>query len=239
MYYLPSLSPESPARKSRVSARLSRLLKLAPRFELAGENDPGLESARQFASQIFSQAFDARLEHFLPQFLTMHCADTLSGAVGLDFASQGPLFLEQYLDNPIEYHIESETGIAIARHSIVEIGNLVARNNGASLALFIVLASALHAAGYKTMAFTASRGLRDKFDRLGFKTVELARADESRLSGELGTDWGRYYDQDPLVMGGSLDAALALIQDKSLYRLLRCSLRGQIDSLIDSLVSAQ
>jgi len=239
MYCLPATNPESLSRDFGVSSRLSRLLQLTPQFDLLDGTDPRAETARLFVGQIFAEAFGAKPDHFLPQLLTLHCAKTLSGVVGIGLASRGPLFLEQYLDNPIECHLKTRLGIEVPRQEIVEIGNLVALNNGGSLALFIVLASALHTAGHQYLVFTATRQLREKFKRLGFATELLAGADEGRLNDEQKAVWGSYYEQDPKVMLGSLDAAVELIQRKPLFRLLQFSLQTEIDSVIKSLDSRQ
>jgi len=239
MYYLPARNPESLPRDSHVSSRLSRLTQLAPKFDLLDGSDPLTAAARLFVDQIFTEAFSAKLEHFLPQLLTLHCAKTLSGVVGIGLASRGTLFLEQYLDTPIECHLKTGLGIEVSRQEIVEIGNLVARNHGGSLVLFIVLASALHSAGYQYLVFTATRQLRAKFKRLGFATEVLASAHEDRLTDEKKAAWGSYYKQDPKVMLGSLDAAIELIQRKPLFRLLQFSLQTEIDSVIKSLDSRQ
>jgi hypothetical protein len=61
--------------------------------------------------------------------------------------------------------------------------------------------------GYRWVAFTATRALRNSFHRLGLKPVPIAAADPARLA-DGDAHWGSYYDQDPVVVAGKISLGL-------------------------------
>ena len=215
------------------SARFSRLLRLVPSFQLLNPQSVNRGQAEIFIGEKFQEVYGAELHDFLPQLLTMQCAGKLSGVAGISPARGRALFLEQYLDKPVEQELAALTGKSVRREEIVEIGNLVAANNGASLALFIVLASLLQDAGFTTLVFTLTEQLRNKFHRLGFEPLFIADAEESELAPGTGSRWGSYYQQRPQVMAGNLQKAVSLIDRGQLYTCIRMALDGQIRDLGD------
>jgi hypothetical protein len=52
----------------------------------------------------------------------------LKAASGVHIASQGSLYLEKYLDSPIEVTLSSRLSQSVSRAAIVEIGNFAARD---------------------------------------------------------------------------------------------------------------
>lgn len=242
-------SPRQTPRLTRDKVRFARFLRLAPQFQLLGREHPGRTAAESCIRDRFLDAFGAELDSFLPLLLAMNCGSRLSGVAGISQASRTTLFLEQYLDTPIEQAVAeglarrdsaagSVTGRAgaagstsVSRDSIVEIGNLVAASNGASLGIFIVLASALHQAGFTHLVFTATEKLRSKFNRLGFETTLLADADPTRLSSGDGVSWGSYYANKPQVVTGELHQAMTAIADSYLFTCLAAAFSSQIDAL--------
>lgn len=180
----------------------------AARLEPMHTTHPQRRSFEQFIAERFSRAYGARLTHFLPHLLGVK--DTLGrwqAAAGYAAAGAQPLFLEQYLDHPIEHALAEEVGRPIPRGSIVEVGNLAAASAGMARALIPQLARHLHRMGYRWVAFTATRALRNSFQRLGLRPLHLAEADPARLA-ERGANWGSYYEQDPMVMAGKISLGL-------------------------------
>lgn len=216
--------------------RFRRLLKLTPAFHLLGRQDEAREAAELCVRDKFHSAYGAELETFLPYMLTMHCAGRLTGVSGINPAAGGPLFLEQYLAEPLESRIGRVTGHSADRASIVEIGNLVSASNGGSLAIFIVLASALAACGYDHMVFTATSKLRQRFTRLGFDFQHLADANLDCLPDSSAVNWGSYYENDPQVVLGSATQAVELIASRALFSCLGKALSGEIDRVAAQLL---
>lgn len=219
--------------------RFRRLLKLTPSFQLLGRQDGARARAEHCVQEKFHAAFGAELDAFLPHLLTMHCAGRLTGVAGINPAATGPLFLEQYLAEPLESRIGRLTGSVPDRAAIVEIGNLVSASNGGSLAIFIVLASALLACGYEHMVFTATRSLRDRFSRLGFEFQHLADARLDCLPEASADTWGSYYDHDPQVVLGSAAQAVTLIESKTLFSCVGRALSVEIDRIAAQLLQVR
>ncbi len=131
----------------------------------------------------------------------MRAADQ-GAALGYRRASEGRLFLESYLDEPIEQVLQQRLGMEVERARVVEIGGLASNSSAALVGLWN---SAVCELGDDTDIGVAVliRPLRAMFRRLGITVHELAPARAERL-GTLGTQWGSYYENDPIVCAGSL-----------------------------------
>jgi hypothetical protein len=131
----------------------------------------------------------------------MRCARR-GAALGFRRAADGPLFLERYLDQPIEAALEPHLGPAVQRSRIVEIGSLAANNGLALVNLWSDTARELGSSADIGVA-VLTRPLRDMFARLGIPVWQLAPADARRLGADAQL-WGSYYHNDPVVCAGSL-----------------------------------
>ena len=158
----------------------------------------------RFVAERYERAYGARLTRFLPHLLGF--GDEPEGwqaAVGFADAEAGPLFLEQYLDAPVEEVLERVLGEPVPRARIVEVGNFAATGGGTARRVVPLFASFLRRLEFEIAVFTATRELRNTFRRLGLAPLELAPADPSRLPN--GTDeWGTYYAHGPVVMAGRI-----------------------------------
>lgn len=178
------------------------------RLEPLHRTHPHRRAFEDFIAARFARAYGARLTHFLPHLLGVK--DGLGrwqAAAGYAAAGAQPLFLEQYLDQPVELALAAALGAPIARGSVVEVGNLAANSAGMARSLIPQLARHLHRMGYRWVAFTATRALRNSFHRLGLQPVPIAKADPARLA-DGGAHWGSYYDQDPVVVAGKISLGL-------------------------------
>jgi hypothetical protein len=190
---------------------------------------PALEA---FIRLVFQDHFGARLERLMPHLLGLYDrAGEVRAAVGLRSAAREPLFLEQYLAEPVERVIGQRLGVQAERASVVEVGSLATRGAGVARLLFQALTLALAARGAPWMVCTGTRGVRAVFERLGLPVAPLCAADPARLGGSA-AGWGHYYAHAPEVLVGyvpsglpSLDAALFAPDDRRLLALLRGSAR--------------
>jgi len=82
---------------------LGRLLCSAPAFELHGPDAPDRTALEAYIAAQFALVYDARVSEYLPLLLSMQCQNRYSAVAGLRRASTGRLFVEQYLDEPIEH----------------------------------------------------------------------------------------------------------------------------------------
>jgi hypothetical protein len=150
--------------------------------------------------------FGARIEHFARRLLGMRDADgRWRAGVGYSIAREQALFLEQYLDAPIESEIARRNGVPVRRDGIVEVGNLAACSPGSARAIIVRMAALLHSLELSWVTFTATRAVLNSFARLQLDVLPLAVADPQRLP-DRGRNWGRYYETCPHVFAASIAA---------------------------------
>jgi hypothetical protein len=216
-------------------ALLSRVLSPTPVFTLHGRGCEERQDIEQFIADKFQADYNADIHEFMPMLLSMRCLNSFSGAIGMRRAASSPLFLEQYLNNSIEESIANASDEKVGRRDIIEIGNLVAGRKGPSQFVFLIATSLLHLAGYKWITFTATQALANNLNKLGFPMVKLADADVDCLTKEEAKEWGSYYDTRPQVFAGSLDAAVAIVRKRPLFRKVFALYRREIKRLAQEL----
>lgn len=173
-------------------------------FAVAQPDAPERGELEAFVAEAFQRGHDATVASFMPTLLSLRDGSgRLRGVVGLRGAAPQPLYLEHYLDRPVESAIATATGQAIRREQVVEVGNLAGTNCRAAVRLVALLPSYLLSLEFQWIVFTATSAVRGILQGLGAPLVELARADGNRVAN--GPDrWGRYYDTDPRVFAGYL-----------------------------------
>jgi hypothetical protein len=189
--------------------RVRRFTSVEPRvISLHHHFQPERSRVEAYIEATYAEAFSGRIRAHYPTLMSVQDAHgEIHAAVGFRLAASAPLFLERYLDDPVETAIAKAKGAAIDRAGVAEIGNLASKSAGASLFLFMALARHLHQLGCDHAVATATRQLRRTFSRVGFPTARLTTADPTRLGAEAG-DWGGYYARDPEVLAGPIAPAL-------------------------------
>ncbi len=185
------------------------------------------------ASQ-YKRAYRARISSFMPSLLSMNRAERFEAAVGVRPAQDDSLFLETYLDKPVEQEIGTLAKRPVDRRKVIEVGNLVATAKGGSQLLFVLMTAVLDAAGFQWFVFTATPQVEKLIKRLHFCPYPLAYADAWRLDhsgldakgfncksqeaenlNSSADDWGSYYDSRPKVMAGDIAHAMAILRGRS------------------------
>ncbi len=180
------------------------------RPELLGPGDDRTQ-AEAFVAAVYRERHGATLREFMPWLLAFRDAGgALLAVVGLRLAANAPLFVEQYLDAPAEQAVAGALARAVDRETMVEVGGLAAQRPGDARRLILCLTRGLDAAGLRWVLFAATLQLRNAFDRLGLRPVALAPARRERLRPSA-TDWGRYYDSQPVLLCGDLAAGAAFL----------------------------
>jgi hypothetical protein len=187
------------------------------RVVLAGPSHPLRGGLEAFVEQSFAVAYGARIAGHYPLIAGLVCPDgVVLAAAGLRFAEQAPLFLETYLDIPIETAIGEALGGEPTREMVVEIGAFASRAAVWTLQLFEFLPPWLWAdAGRRYAAATLRPDLARMLSRSGFGLTRLRSADAARL-GQAASAWGSYYAGAPCVYVGRIGqgAALPALQDR-------------------------
>lgn len=157
-------------------------------------------SVERFIHDRFVTHYHADIRHFMPWLLSLEDDDgRIQGAAGLREAQNHGLFLERYLDEPIEEVISHINGAAVTRAGIVEVGNLTATGAASARLLIVALTGLLVAQGVQWVAFTGTAMLLNSFNRLAIDLLPLVQADPLRMGDEL-SEWGSYYASGPWVM---------------------------------------
>ena len=178
---------------------------------LVGPDHPQRAEVEAFIAGIYRQRFQAEVRRFMPQLLAYR--DTrgdLVAAVGLRHAASGPLFVEHYLDAPVETVLTQCLPAAPARTQIAEVGHFAASTAGVARELIVQLAWVLSAAQVDWVLFVATQQLRNAFVRLHLAPIDLVAARAERM-GDSAADWGRYYETQPRLMCGNIREGVAFL----------------------------
>ena len=187
----------------------SRRPPLTVRHTVVGS--PRRQDAEDFVRRAFRQRYQATVSSFAPNLLLLEQDGRTVAVSGWRCAGDERLFLECYLDAPVEDAVARLAGHAVHRERIVEVGNLASERAGGSIDVILTLARHLQQLGYEWVVFTATRELIGIFRKLGLPLLALAPADPGRLP-EPADDWGSYYDSAPVVVAGRVRLALERAQ---------------------------
>lgn len=189
-----------------------------PLWEVAAGSETAT-SVATFIQRRFQQAYQARPMLRIPNLLALTTRHgSLLAAVGVRNAATERLFLEDYIDDPVDHIIPRPP--RPARYRIAEIAHLAGVEAGVSRFLFPALTVWLHERNYEWIAFTGTDHLRNSFQRLGISIVDIAAADPGRLP-DRGAGWGRYYDSHPRVMVANVAEGHGVLARSGALRLVQ------------------
>ena len=164
---------------------------------------PQRHRLERFIQRAFARHHGASVNAFMPTLLALEGRrGRVCGVVGFRKAAAESLFLERYLDRPVESVLAEHAGEPIARSQIVEVGNLASLSCRAACQLVAALPRILLAEGNDWIVFTATTDVRGMLAKFRAPVIELTRATPDRLDEP--DEWGRYYDNDPRVLAGCL-----------------------------------
>jgi hypothetical protein len=159
------------------------------------------QEVEAFISAVFSVTYGATITEFMPILVALRDdSGILMAAFGMRKAADERLFLEQYIDIPIEQLLTEKLGQPIGREEITCIGNLAVsnpRNAG------VLIAHVIHHSldiGIEWCVATAHHSLQNGLIKGGRDVYPLHQADKQRLSAEQQAIWGSYYDHMPQVV---------------------------------------
>lgn len=206
------LDEENGAGASR--SRVTRLFGVGavPHAVLHGPDDPGRRASEVLIESAYRKCYGGVVSAHFPHLMSLkNSAGDVVAAAGFRWAREEQLFLEQYLDVPVEHAVSRLSGIPRGRAGIVEIGSLATDGSGSSAGLFSALAAHLEAEGATFAVATATRRLRRLFGLVGFETCRIGAAEPARLKGAAEA-WGSYYQHDPVIVGGAVGVCAARLR---------------------------
>lgn len=174
--------------------------------------DPDRQRLERHIHACYAHVYGADINHFLPTLISVERSDdSVLCAMGVRPTALEPLFLEQYLDHPVEQVLGRCVGGVVDRSALVEVGNLAAGSPGAARILIVALSAYLRGAGFEWAVFTAVPAVRNAFVRMKLRLIELAVADGVRL-GPDHAHWGSYYAQRPVVVACNVHHSYAQLR---------------------------
>ena len=165
------------------------------------EYAPDRHELEQFVHDVFAKTYGADVQQFMPELVSLRDEHgDLVAAFGLRKASNNALFLERYLDAPVETVLSLRFNKPITRTAITEIGNLaVANPRHAGILIAHVIGHSLDI-GVEWAVATAHHTLQNGLIKGGRDVYALQAADKNRLSPIEQKTWGTYYDNAPQVV---------------------------------------
>jgi len=169
-------------------------------FEV-GQAHADRHEVEAFIAEVFYQAYGAKVKNFMPKLIALRDDNNhLMAAFGMREASVSPLFLEQYVDDPIEVVIERSLCLNIQRAAITEIGNLAVVNpRNAGILISHVIEHSINA-GVQLCVATAHHTLQNGLIKGGCDVFPIHAVDVKRLPATEQADWGSYYDNQPQII---------------------------------------
>jgi hypothetical protein len=183
---------------------------LSHELSLYQADDPRRAELERFVRDVFAAKHGARVCSFMPTlFAIRNHVGAVCSVAGFRCAGEQELFLERYLDEPIEQMITSAARAEVSRSQIVQVGNLAGANCRSAMRLVLGLPRLLLDRGHRWIVFTATDTVRQLLASYHAPLLDLATASAARAQNT-GDEWGRYYESHPRVMAGYLPNGLFL-----------------------------
>ena len=183
-------------------------------FDVINHLHPSYGEASSLIRMVYCRKYAAFLPGIYKDLIVVFEAAKPVAAVGFNPAKNEPLFLECYLNLPIELAMQAQS-IDAKRKTIVEIGHMVSTIRQGSWTLIQITAEYMISKGYAWLVFTATEDLRGIFDYLGVQLNALAAAKKSSLSSvSTKQAWGTYYESNPVVVAACVHQMLEAVTSK-------------------------
>lgn len=141
-------------------------------------------------------AFGANIEPVFDRYLELGIPPaTLT--LGFSTASDAPLFLEQYIDKPVQQVLAQRTRRPVDRRRIIELGHLVGDGDNQLRRLIPALACWTDQQAAHFVVIVLTDRIAQRLTELGVRLMHLADARAERVADHL--RWGRYYLHRPAV----------------------------------------
>lgn len=186
-----------------------------PQLEVVGCEHPDRASLERFIAGCFFRGYGAVITHFADTLLGVRGSDgQWAAGLGYSLPAGQPVFIEQYLDVPLEDGLSDVLGERVRRDGVAEVGNMAATSAGLGRLLIALATQHLYARGLDYVVFTATRALSNSFVRLGIPIFAVVEADPARLRDGVG-NWGNYYRNSPTVMVGRIASGLHTVVEEA------------------------
>ena len=174
-------------------------------IEILQQSSKGRAEVEAFLKTRYKKYYGAELTEFLPNILCLRDENRkVIAALGFRIADNKPLFLEQYLSQPIEYHLTELANTTQQRNRIVEVGSLASISAGGNRWLIAALTAFLKGEGADWVVFTALPPLLNSCANMGIEILIIEQAIPDFMSADELENWGNYYDYKPVIAAGNV-----------------------------------
>jgi len=183
-------------------------------FEVIQPGDVEWGRSTRFIQENYARSYGASIDSFMPKIMRVAGAmGDYSAVMGFRLAAEERLFLEGYMDDPIEDVIARHLGRPVKRAEIIEVGNLAEAEPGGARMALVGGTAFMHALGCRWLVFTGVSRMRNSFRRLGLDVWQLMAVDKNKLPPEEVAKWGSYYDGKPVICYGDIHQGYDNLQD--------------------------
>ncbi len=183
-------------------------------FDIIRPGDAEWDKATSHIRDTYARTYGAKIDSFMPQIMRVaNAAGEYRAVMGFRLAGQERLFLENYLDEPIEQVLSRYLGKPVKRSEIIEVGNLAEAEPGDARMALVGGTAYMWSLGCRWLVFTGVSRMRNGFRRLGLDIWELMAADENMLPPEEVAKWGSYYQSHPVICFGDIKQGHDIFQE--------------------------
>ena len=161
------------------------------------------KTASKLLQDQYRHHFKCDLQHFMPNTISKIVDGDVVATTGYRAASDDRLFLESYLQTPVEECLSAAFNRPIHRREIVEIGSFAVTTSSYVLPFMFQLAPVIQEMGFSVVVCTVTRSVRRYLAKLGVEAEFLGDATPDQVNTEHNA-WGNYYDQNPCVLAGEV-----------------------------------
>jgi len=159
------------------------------------------DEIERFIIDTLHHTYGADVKRFKPYLMSLRDHENkLIAVCGLHSAATEKLFLESFLDKPIESLLTAHTGTPVKRADIVEIDNFSVAEMCMSHHLVTAINDQLYFTAKQWAVLTATPILFEVFVKFGIQPEIIADADIRLLNPEDRRAWGSYFEQKPQIM---------------------------------------
>jgi len=223
--YIAKLSSHELVNKEQVmEQRIAQFefAKQSYQVDLVPQQHADRQNIEHFIHAVYEKRYQADVQAFMPMLVKVSSVSSgkTVAAAGFTLGHRNKLFLEQYLDFPLEKAASAVIGKQMKRSDFVEVGNLAGAIPGAAHLIILSLAEYLSSIGHQWIAFTLTKSMVNAFQAIGLEPLALIDAHHSSTSTQC-DDWGSYFETQPKVMVGAMALACEKMHQMGLYKKLK------------------
>jgi len=210
------------------------LAKILPDLCMVEHDHPERTRLEQYIHDRFAREYGADINSFMPYLVKLGNNHKVDAALGFRTAPDNRLFLETYLEKPVQEELAEITGLEITREKIIEVGNLAATRPGSSTLLFAAMSCFLDSIGYEWVVISATPTVQNIFSKLQIPLFGLAVAHEDALPAHQKSLWGTYYQTRPLVLAVHVGTAQRCVKELPISNRLLHMIEPSIEAMVEN-----